>query len=115
MRKTKLALLVAASTGSALLAISPSAFALSEAERLERLEKTLQKLEQRLENSEQENRILKNELAKGKPNKREISEASEKKIKGTANNISSLGADSADKPVTHPELKELDKKVTLIQ
>ena len=115
MRKTKLALLVAASTGSALLAISPSAFALSEAERLERLEKTLQKLEQRLENSEQENRILKNELAKGKPNKREISEASEKKIKGTANNISSLGADSADKPVTHPELKELDKKVKLIE
>ena len=49
-------------SATALSALPLTAFALSDAERLERLEKTLIKLEQRLEKSEEENRALKNAL-----------------------------------------------------
>ena len=117
MRKTKLALLVAASTGSALLAVSPGAFALTEAERLERLEKTLQKLEKRLEASESENKVLRNELSKGE----NLTKAKTKSGKSATHLASdetltdSPTSALSGKPVTQPELKALDTKVKLLE
>ena len=115
MRKTKLALLVAASTGSALLAVSPGAFALTEAERLERLEKTLQKLEQRLENSESENKALRQELSKSE----HFAKAKGGKSSGhlTTEETGSTAAATAlsGKPITQSEYKALDTKVKLLE
>lgn len=111
MKKTKIAILVAASTGSALLTASPSALALSEAERLERLEKTLLKLEQRLESTEKENKELRVELAKGE---RSHGTKSGSHLASNGTEESALSNPPA-KPVTQPELKALDTKVKLLE
>lgn len=111
MKKTKIAMLVAASTGSVLLSASPSALALTEAERLERLEKTLEKLEHRLETSEKENQSLRTELAKSEKSR----SAKGGKHIAVASEEDTTSSSPQSKPITQADIKVLDTKVKLLE
>ena len=116
MNRKKRKSLIDSLVTATLLGTSTQGHALSDSERLEKLEKTLLRMEQRLEKSEEENKSLRRELSRsGAKGRKDNQHAASEESGGPAIHNPGLSGYSTSKPATQPELKALDNKVKLIE
>jgi phosphate-selective porin OprO/OprP len=96
--------IVTAGASSLSLSIAQPALALTESQRLERLETIIEKLEQRLEASESENIRLRKEQSHA-----------QKHVPQSAGSVASITSEPLTKPASQIEVKALDTKIKLLE
>lgn len=108
--KKRWSTLVAAGAGTAAIGLTGQAMALTDSQRLERLEQHIERLEQRLEQSERENRELKKEAAQ---------ESSQPNARKSRSGLAYRSGYEEEAPTANAaskqEVKSLDTKVKLLE
>ena len=110
---TRLSLLLAASAGTVSLGVPVSSQALTDSERLEKLEKHIERLERRLEQSESENEKLKKEVSAS--TQRSQGNRSTSAATGTSGHGGGEASPAPASVASRQEFKALDTKVKLLE